>query len=196
MLTFCFFAFCAPGRHSGRRNRMAQLGERRAECRGRCPHRPRGTRERGGLPGGGRTLPASFHSATSPLCEEAFSRAQPAQKDSPQRGELAEPARPEGLCRLAVASPHKKAPPFSPRAALPYSKPFSTKTQKSPATLRRKLPSSQRRQGWAAAIAGPDRGDPPGRRALPFCHALPGPFLPRYPPSPAGRTPAKARKAA
>ena len=24
MLTFCFFAFCAPGRHSGRRNRMAQ----------------------------------------------------------------------------------------------------------------------------------------------------------------------------
>ena len=125
-----------------------------------------------------------------------FSRAQPAQKSSPQRGELAEPARPEGLCRLAVASPHKKAPPFSPRAALPYSKPFSTKTQKSPATLRRKLPSSQRRQEWAAAIAGPDRGDPPGRRASPFCHALPESFPPRHPLAPAGRTPAKARKAA
>ena len=196
MLTFCFFAFCAPGRHSGRRNRMAQLGERRAECRGRCSHRPAAY---GNVPGrdkAAKAPPASFHSATSPLCEEAFSRAQPAQKGSPQRGELAEPARPEGLCRLAVASPHKKAPPFSPRAALPYSKPFSTKTQKSPATLRRKLPSSQRRQGWAAAIAGPDRGDPPGRRASPFCHALPGPFLPRHPLSPAGRTPAKARKAA
>ena len=49
-----------------------------------------------------------------------FSRAQPAQKGSPQREELAEPARPEGLCRLAVASTHKKAPPFSPRAALPF----------------------------------------------------------------------------
>ena len=179
MLTFCFFAFCAPGQHSGRRNRMAQLGERRAECRGQCPHRPAAY---GNVPGrdkAAKAPPASFHSATSPRC-----------------GELAEPARPEGLCRLAVASPHKKAPPFSLRAALPYAKPFSTKTQKSPATLRRKLPSSQRRQGWAAAIAGPDRGDPPGRRASPFCHALPGPFLPRYPLAPAGRIPAKARKAA
>ena len=43
MLTFCFFAFCAPGRHSGRRNRMAQLRERRAECKGRCSHQPRHT---------------------------------------------------------------------------------------------------------------------------------------------------------
>ena len=151
MLTFCFFAFCAPGRHSGRRNRMAQLGERRAECRGRCPHRPAAY---GNVPG-----------------RDKAAKAPP-------------------------ASPHKKAPPFSPRAALPYSKSFSTKNQKSPATLRRKLPSSQRRQGWAAAIAWPDRGDPPGRRASPFCHALPGPFLPRHPLAPAGRTPAKARKAA
>ena len=38
----------------------------------------RGTRGRGGLPGGGGTLPASFHSATSPdgeACLAGFARA-------------------------------------------------------------------------------------------------------------------------
>lgn len=91
MLTFCFFAFCAPGQHSGRRNRMAQLGERRAECRGQCPHRPAAY---GNVPGrdkAAKAPPASFHSATSPRC-----------------GELAEPARPEGLCPFAAIT---KIPP-------------------------------------------------------------------------------------
>ena len=107
-----------------------------------------------------------------PRCARRLSRGHSPRKKAPHNvGSWPSLRDLRGFCRLAVASPHKKAPPFSPRAALPYSKPFSTKTQKSPATLRRKLPSSQRRQGWAAAIAGPDRGDPPGRRALPFCHA-------------------------
>ena len=139
MLTFCFFAFCAPGRHSGRRNRMAQLGERRAECRGRCPHR---SAAYGNVPGrdkAAKAPPASFHSATSPLCEEAFSRAQPAQKGSPQRGELAEPARPEGLCRLAVASPHKKSAALFPKSGTSL---FKTVQYKNPKITRDTAPQT------------------------------------------------------
>ena len=37
-----------------------------------------------------------------PLCEEAFTRAKPAQKGSPQGGELAEPASLRGFFRLAL----------------------------------------------------------------------------------------------
>ena len=48
-------------------------------------------------------LRPSLRSATSPLREEAFSRAKPAQKGAPLCGELAEPARPEGLCPFAAA---------------------------------------------------------------------------------------------
>ena len=51
---------------------------------------------------GGKAPPASLHSATSPLREEAFSRAKPAHRGSSLCGELAEPARPEGLCRAAA----------------------------------------------------------------------------------------------
>ena len=158
MLTFCFFAFCAPGRHSGRRNRMAQLRERRAECRGRCSHRPAAY---GNVPGrdkAAKPLRPRF-TRPPPRCARRLSRGHSPRKKAPHNvGSWPSLRGLRGFCRLAVVSPHKKAPPFFPRAALPYSKPFSTKTQKSPATLRRKLPSSQRRQGWAAAIAGPDRG--------------------------------------
>ena len=52
--------------------------------------------------GRGKAPPASLHSATSPLREEAFSRAKPAHRGSSLCGELAEPARPEGLCRAAA----------------------------------------------------------------------------------------------
>lgn len=119
MLTFCFFAFCAPGRHGGRRNCMAEGGVRREErgekrevCRGRCSHRPA---VQGNVPGrdkAAKALPASFHSATSPdgeACLAGFARA----KGAPQRGELAEPARPEGLlppCRCHL--PQKSAALF------------------------------------------------------------------------------------
>ena len=127
MLTFCFFAFSAAGRHSGRRNRMAQLGERRAECRGRCSHRPAAY---GNVPGrdkAAKAPPASFHSATSPLCEEAFSRAQPAQKAPHNVGSWPSLRGLRGFCRLAVVSPHKKAPPFSSRAAQRVEKPPSAR---------------------------------------------------------------------
>ena len=46
--------------------------------------------------------PSDFASlVTSPLREEAF-RGRSPQKGAPQRGELAEPARPEGLCGLQI----------------------------------------------------------------------------------------------
>ena len=56
--------------------------------------------------------PSDFASlVTSPLREEAFSRAKPAQKGSSLRGELAELARPEGLSHLAASvRPHKNCP--------------------------------------------------------------------------------------
>ena len=56
--------------------------------------------------------PSDFASlVTSPLREEAFSRAKPAQKGSSLCGELAELARPEGLSRLAASvRPHKNCP--------------------------------------------------------------------------------------
>ena len=56
--------------------------------------------------------PSDFASlVTSPLREEAFSRAKPAQKGSSLCGELAELARPEGLSHLAASvRPHKNCP--------------------------------------------------------------------------------------
>ena len=72
----------------------------------------RGAGGRGGLPGGGGTLPASFHSATSPdgeACLAGFARA----KGAPPRGELAELARTERLlppCRCLTTQ--KSAAPF------------------------------------------------------------------------------------
>ena len=56
--------------------------------------------------------PSDFASlVTSPLREEAFPRAKPAQKGSSLCGELAELARPEGLSHLAASvRPHKKLP--------------------------------------------------------------------------------------
>ena len=56
--------------------------------------------------------PSDFASlVTSPLREEAFPRAKPAQKGSSLCGELAELARPEGLSHLAASvRPHKNCP--------------------------------------------------------------------------------------
>lgn len=139
MLTFCFFAFCAPGRHSGRRNRMAQLGERRAACRCRCSHRPAA---HGNVPGrdkAAKAPPASFHSATSPLCEEAFSRAQPAQKGSPQRGELAEPARPEGLLPPCRCLATQKSAALFPKSGTSL---FKTVQYKNPKITRDAAPQT------------------------------------------------------
>ena len=46
---------------------------------------------------GGKAPPALLRSATSPLREEALRAGFAREKGSPQCGELAEPARPEGL---------------------------------------------------------------------------------------------------
>ena len=52
----------------------------------------------------GKAPPTSLRSSP-PLGGEALTRAKPAQKGAPRSGELAEPARPEGLWHLPAAAP-------------------------------------------------------------------------------------------
>ena len=89
----------------------------------------RGAWGRGGLPGGGGTLPASFHSATSPDGEAflaGFARA----KGAPS-GELAEPARPEGLLPPCRFSPtHKKSAALFPKSGTSLFKSVQNKKPK------------------------------------------------------------------
>ena len=54
-------------------------------------------------PESARALPASFPSATSPM-RGGFRAGFAREKGAPQSGELAEPARPEGLCSLSYVT--------------------------------------------------------------------------------------------
>ena len=104
MLTFCFFAFCAPGRHGGRRNRMAEGGvrseerrEKREECRGRCSHRPAA---HGNVPGRDKAAKAPQASQARPaphVVGSLFARAVPARKPPRTAGRWPSETRPEGL---------------------------------------------------------------------------------------------------
>ena len=92
--------------------RSEERREKREECRGRCSHRPAARGDAAGF----REAEEPFRPRSTrppPLMGRLVSRASPAQKGAPQRGELAEPARPEGLlppCRCHL--PQKSAALF------------------------------------------------------------------------------------
>ena len=79
---------------------MAQLGERCAECRGRCLHRPAAY---GNVPGRDKAAKAPPVIAALdhlPCKGRLFARAEPARKPPHEVGRWPSGTRPEGLCPL------------------------------------------------------------------------------------------------